>query len=148
LCYTVLKVILYYTKTFYLYSSIEELLIGVVGVLVGLALLFFNRKASRSLVGSFFKQYYDSSMIAIVLLVCSFLVKLLVALGIDAAAGGLVHYILLILAGIVLGLRVSRYPKKRVRICRIVIIIILKIIKNKTMKSFTIKEAFSFAWRL
>ena len=93
-------------------SSTEELLIGVVGVLVGLALLFFNRKASRSLVGSFFKQYYDSSMIAIVLLVCSFLVKLLVALGIDAAAGGLVHYILLILAGIVFVFTSIALPKE------------------------------------
>lgn len=93
-------------------SSFEELIISVVGIVIGLILLFFNRRASRTLVGSFFKQYYDLSMIAVILLICSFLVKLLIAFGIDVETGSLIHYVLLLLAGVVFVFTSIALPKE------------------------------------
>ncbi len=80
---------------------LEDIIISLLGVVIGGILLYFNRKTRMSLVGSFFKRYYDLSMVAIVLLTISFLVEFIPLLGIEKDVAEFMHHSLLIIAGIV-----------------------------------------------
>ncbi|MCL5011944.1 MAG: hypothetical protein M1320_00780 [Patescibacteria group bacterium] len=93
-------------------TSLESIIIGILGVVVGGLLLYVNRRANRSLVGSFFKNYYDLSMIAIILLIASFLTEFLTFFGIDQEFASVAHHLLLIVAGVVFVFTSITLPKE------------------------------------
>lgn len=93
-------------------TFLESIIIGGLGVIVGGILLYVNRRANRSLAGSFFKNYYDLSMIAIILLIVSFLTEFLTFFGVDQEFASVAHHLLLIVAGVVFVFTSITLPKE------------------------------------
>ena len=94
---------------------VENVIIGGIGSIVGFILLYVNRRASKSLVGSFFKNYYDLSMIAITLLVVSFVIEFFLVFGVEQEIVNMAHHALLIIAGVVFVFTSIALPKEAVK---------------------------------
>ncbi len=92
--------------------SAYNIIINLAAIVVGLILLYYNRKASHSLIGSFFKRYYDFSMTAIILLIVSFLTEFFFIFGANNDVDETVHNILLIIAGVAFVFTSISLPKE------------------------------------
>jgi hypothetical protein len=94
------------------HMELHDLVINITAIVLGCTLLYFNRKASHTLAGSFFKQYYNFSMWAIVLLILSFASRFLVFAKMAAIPNEVLHYALLIFAGVLFVLTSIALPKE------------------------------------
>lgn len=74
-----------------------ELIINIAGLIAGLIFIFLNLKASRTLLGSFFKNYYRSMITASILFSLGWITEFL---PINFTSAESWHHIFLLTAGV------------------------------------------------
>ena len=86
-----------------------ESIINIAGLIAGLVFIFLNLKASRTLLGSFFKNHYRSMMLASILFSLGWVTEFLPA---DMINTDILHHILLLTAGILFVISSVYMPKE------------------------------------
>lgn len=77
-----------------------EIIINIVGLITGLLFIFLNYKASKTLLGSFFKKYYQSMLIASLFFFLGWMTEFIPSLKISSETAEVWHHIFLLIAGI------------------------------------------------
>ena len=78
-----------------------ETIINIVGLLAGSLFMFLNYKTSKTLLGSFFKKYYQSMLVASLFFFLGWVTEFMPGLNLMSfETAEIWHHILLLLAGI------------------------------------------------
>ncbi len=81
--------------------NLLTLLFDILGVLISVGFIYVTIVSSRSLIGSFFKQYYRLMTVAAIFFGSGFVLEILGGVvGLSADTKDIIHHILLIAAGI------------------------------------------------
>ncbi|MCL5017575.1 MAG: hypothetical protein M1155_02880 [Patescibacteria group bacterium] len=77
-------------------------IVDILGLIAGLVFIYVNIRASRSMVGSFFKKYYVNLIVASLFFALGWATNFFEVLGISSAdTAEFLHHLFLLLSGIV-----------------------------------------------
>ena len=92
--------------------EILENIIDGLGVILGLAFIYFTVRPRKSLIGSFFKKFYGRMMIGSIFFTLGFVTDLNVHLGLNEAIIEIIHHISLLIAALIFVIMSVSLPKE------------------------------------
>ena len=93
-------------------GDIFSFTVNIIGIIFGLIFVGLNIKARRSLVGSFFKNYYRWMIIGAIVFAFGFFTEFAELIGIDRSIAEGIHHLLLMIAGIIFVFTSLTLPKE------------------------------------
>jgi len=97
-----------------------ELVINIAGLITGLTFIFLNLKASKTLIGSFFKNYYRSMMTASILFSLGWVTEFLPELNLTSLEiSEVLHHSFLLVAGILFVISSLYMPKEAAKLMKL-----------------------------
>lgn len=87
-------------------------IVDIIGIVFGITFLFLYGRASRTLVGSFFKYYHYWMMIGAGFFTAAFLIDYFAVIGGDIVSLDILHHLILLAAAVIFIVVNLRFPRE------------------------------------